>query len=864
MLRRGLRASIVLVSGVTAVAAWGGVRAWEAQRLRAGLDQARREMALGRYQDAWRRLASLPTGGEGEVEYQLGLCELYRGRRAAAMAAWDRVPPATPFAARAAVQRGMLTMDSGRFAQRRGAVRDALRRLPDPEKKGPLLALQLLYRYQGRTSDARRAIVESWAHTASPSDVLVQLYRLDTSPSPVERMRDVLEKADASDDRVWLGWANLAIQSGQFDIAGRWLDACLRRRPDDTTSWRARLDLAMATGDVDRTWQALGHLPTGEFWPAEVLRIRAWLAGRQGDGRAERTVLAALIAEEPGDTVALGRLAELALEAGEMAEVAALRASQAEMTAAKGRYRLLLRGDALGDPAELARLADALGRRTEARGWALIRDGRAPGRPGRPSPSSPGARRRTRDGRSPRPAPTSAGEGACGDSPRAPPPVVLQFVDDAESAGLRFVHDNGQTPMKRLPETMSGGVGLLDYDGDGWLDVYAVQGGPFPPPANPAEGDRLFRNRGDGTFEDVTDRAGLHRVAAGATATASPSATTTTTAIPTCSSRDGGPTPCCTTGATGRSRTSPTTPGSAAIATGPPRRPGPTSTATATSTCTSAITWSFDVKNPRVCADAGSRVNHYCSPRDFAALPDHVFRNDGGRFVDVTPRAGLRRPGRARAGRRRGRPGRRQPHRPLRRQRHVGELPVPQPGRFPLRGDGLRRRRGRQLRAAASSRAWASLAATSTATVAPTWPSPTTTASRPRSSATWAAACSRDDTAAMGLAAPTRQPAGLRHRLPRRQQRRPARPDLGQRPRQRLPTGLPLEDAHPIARGRAGRPADGRLRPRRRPPFQPLHLGRGLAAGDLDNDGRIEPWSSSPERAARSSSTTGRPRRPLG
>ena len=640
MLRRGLRASIVLVSGVTAVAAWGGVRAWEALRLRAGLDQARREMALGRYQDASRRLAGLPTGGEGEVEYQLGLCELYRGRRAAAMAAWDRVPPGTPFAARAAVQRGMLTMDSGRFARAEELFRDALRRLPDPEKKGPLLALQLLYRYQGRTRDARRAIVESWAHTASPSDVLVQLYRLDTSPSPVERMRDVLEKADASDDRVWLGWANLAIQSGRFDIAGRWLDACLRRRPDDITSWRARLDLAMATGDVDRTWQALGHLPTGEFWPAEVLRIRAWLAGRQGDGRAERTALAALIAEEPGDTVALGRMAELALEAGEMAEVAALRASQADMTAAKGRYRLLLRDDARGDPAELARLADVLGRRTEARGWTLIRDGRAPGQTRSPEPLLP---------RGPAPDAGRTLAEACADlrrggglrrQPEGPAPVVLQFVDDAEAAGLRFVHDNGQTPKKFPPETMSGGVGLLDYDGDGRLDVYLVQGGPFPPPAGPAEGDRLYRNRGDGTFEDVTDRAGLgragrgygHGVAVGDY------------------DNDGRPDLFLTRWrayALLHNRGDGTFEDATDRAGLDGDRDWPTSAAFADLDGDGDLDLyvchylAFDIQNPRVCPDAGSRVNHYCNPKEFPALPDHAFRNDRGRFVDVTSRAGF-------------------------------------------------------------------------------------------------------------------------------------------------------------------------------------------------------------------------------
>ena len=61
---------------------------------------------------------------------------------------------------------------------------------------------------------------------------------------------------------------------------------------------------------------------------------------------------------------------------------------------------------------------------------------------------------------------------------------------------------------------MSGGVGLIDYDGDGWLDVYCVQGGPLnsasgPPGQAVDQKDRLFRNRGDGTFQDVTAETGL-------------------------------------------------------------------------------------------------------------------------------------------------------------------------------------------------------------------------------------------------------------------------------------------------------------------------------------------------------------------
>ena len=79
------------------------------------------------------------------------------------------------------------------------------------------------------------------------------------------------------------------------------------------------------------------------------------------------------------------------------------------------------------------------------------------------------------------------------------------FVDVAAESGIDFVHDNGATGEFYFPELAHAGAAFLDFDNDSWLDVYLVQSGPLEEPST-AElgGNRLYRNRGDGTFEDVT------------------------------------------------------------------------------------------------------------------------------------------------------------------------------------------------------------------------------------------------------------------------------------------------------------------------------------------------------------------------
>jgi hypothetical protein len=122
-----------------------------------------------------------------------------------------------------------------------------------------------------------------------------------------------------------------------------------------------------------------------------------------------------------------------------------------------------------------------------------------------PSPSHPG---RSYDSGAVRKPPAPA--------PQFPSPVT--FTDITSQSGINFKHSASPTSQKYLPETMGGGVALFDYDNDGRLDIYFTNGAqlndPMRPDTQPDKGDarywnRLYHQKPNGTFEDVTERAGV-------------------------------------------------------------------------------------------------------------------------------------------------------------------------------------------------------------------------------------------------------------------------------------------------------------------------------------------------------------------
>ena len=85
----------------------------------------------------------------------------------------------------------------------------------------------------------------------------------------------------------------------------------------------------------------------------------------------------------------------------------------------------------------------------------------------------------------------------------------FRLVDVTSQSGIQFSHNSGAYGGKFLPETLGSGCAFLDYDGDGWQDVLLINGMDWPAHRRTRATMRLYRNNRNGTFTDVTSRAGL-------------------------------------------------------------------------------------------------------------------------------------------------------------------------------------------------------------------------------------------------------------------------------------------------------------------------------------------------------------------
>src|SRR5215831_7075123 len=124
----------------------------------------------------------------------------------------------------------------------------------------------------------------------------------------------------------------------------------------------------------------------------------------------------------------------------------------------------------------------------------------------------------------PMPTPRPGRSYSSGELPKTPPPPgpkapsTVTFSDITAASRINFKHAGSPTSQKYLLETMGGGVAMFDYDNDGRMDLFFTNGAllkdPMPKGAMPDKSDpkfwnRLFHQKADGSFEDVTEQAGL-------------------------------------------------------------------------------------------------------------------------------------------------------------------------------------------------------------------------------------------------------------------------------------------------------------------------------------------------------------------
>jgi enediyne biosynthesis protein E4 len=463
------------------------------RRLRLELNEAREALNAKRYGLARQRLERLAERwtNDGEVFLLLGNCELATGRRDDVLVTWSKVPPSSAFFGRAAFSRAGRLTEGGRYGPAEDLLIEALSDRALANRLELELALIRLYRCEGRFEDTRRVMRGAWSRAANPVGLLKELWSIDLTAKPVELLKSSLAVADKDDDRVWLGWANLAILTGHFPIASAWLDRCLAQHPDDRSIWQARLNLAFATGDSGSFLRAAAHVRADSVETSDLLAYRAFLAARLDMPTEEERALGALIEHEPGNTAALERLAVLKLQVGRSIEAGDLRGRKAEIDRIHDRLRAIFLdgGDLNRRAALLAELMAKLGRSFDSEAWAIVAEARLGDRIPKvsrsksstfsPLPASLTGRAdalsasfgirpelelaagttladRLADLQPPArslASNTPIGRGGYGDGNSSK--ASVEFVDDAEKSGLRFVFDNGKTSQCLLPETMS-------------------------------------------------------------------------------------------------------------------------------------------------------------------------------------------------------------------------------------------------------------------------------------------------------------------------------------------------------------------------------------------------------------------------
>ena len=526
--RPGRRGSWWVGLGVVASIAAAGWLVISARSAKppASMDAIRTLAAAGRWGEAeallGRRIEADP--GDGQARVMKALILANRRRPEEAIGLLRGVPESDPVRARAAAMIGELEFQAHRAPEAERAFREAASR--DPRNVEARQRLIHLLSLQQRHGEARDALWELYRVARDPrmlADLVVNLWAYENDARGLGAELDAFLARSPRDPYLRRAKGLALLMQGRSDEALPHLEAAAEALRDDPVGRFALAECRLTLGRFRGDESILGPRPAppadaARWW---VFRGRLQEAlGRPDDALASfREALRA----NPIDAEVQYRLGQALRRLGRddesrrhLERASAIKEQQADLRREVAARRKEFGSDS--SPYEtLGRLCREAGLVAEARAWFELAT--------RADPSNSSARSALAAlSKAPDacPVPLSRPMPGVGDlSERRPPEATptgspsaagrLHLEDVSGPAGISYQYDPAASGNLYLGDTMGGGVGLIDFDGDGWLDIYFVNGCPLPidPKGDPPGANRLYRNRGDGTFEDVTKRAGV-------------------------------------------------------------------------------------------------------------------------------------------------------------------------------------------------------------------------------------------------------------------------------------------------------------------------------------------------------------------
>lgn len=413
------------------------------------------------------------------------------------------------------------------LAHAEAAYRAVIQRQPDHPAAN--LGLVNLLTLCGRKFEATPFILELIRQSAEP-DTMLLLARPNMAVNDVPLLERA-KRADPDDPNPLVGLAWHALEREQFQNAETDLRAALRIAPDHLAAHLLMGKLLLVTNRADSFADWMMQLPPAASEVADFWLVRGQMAELLDDRAGATRCFGEATQRGPESKTATFRFAQGLAEAGDHRAAEELKARIALLQALEDLQNRVLFAADRGHPELLLPLSQAYaatGRLWEAYGWGVFAK-----EVGVDTPElrTHLARLQERLAREPLQLVTTEANVAlkmdvnrfplplgkprvttppASSAPASASPVT--FRDDAAAANLSFQYFNGVTgpPTHRMFEFTGGGIGVLDYDVDGFPDAFLTQGCTWPPGSNDNSGvDRLHRNLDGQRFVDITALAGI-------------------------------------------------------------------------------------------------------------------------------------------------------------------------------------------------------------------------------------------------------------------------------------------------------------------------------------------------------------------